>query len=254
MAAVLKHWKESASVIIVSRRLAVKQPKQTLVNKFLRKPPPQTENANEKTLRLMLLKRSSENSFMPNVYVFPGGMLDDADFSKDWLDILGSNKDLLKVFNKTEPGSPIFSRSRQPEFSYIPSEVALRIAAVRETFEESGVLLTRPKSDLADRSLVTDSQPSFTTVCNMPDHVATEWRRRVISEPIQFLVMCRELDMVPDVWSLYEWSNWLTPPMRGKRFDTAFFVCCIDEAPEVVLSDESTHGVVRNYCEEFAVT
>lgn len=46
-------------------------------------------------------------------------------------------------------------------------------------------------------------------------------------EYIKFL-LCRDLNALPDVWSLYEWSNWVTPKPSPKRFDTAFFVCCTE--------------------------
>lgn len=38
----------------------------------------------------------------------------------------------------------------------------------------------------------------------------------------------RELQAVPDIWSLYDWCNWLTPAGYIKRFDTAFYMCCLD--------------------------
>ncbi|CAG5124792.1 unnamed protein product [Candidula unifasciata] len=239
MAATLKHWRESASLIISSKRLA-RPTRQNLMNKFLT---PAAAVADDEVFRLLLLKRSGGSSFMPDVYVFPGGMLDNTDFSKDWLEVLGDSCGSLDVFSTSQEGSPIFSRPRDAEFSHIPSEVALRITAIRETFEESGILLARPASDLADKDHFSNTRPLFATVCNVPEATASKWRKSIMSDPSQFLVMCRELGMVPDVWSLYEWSNWLTPPLKGKRFDTAFFVSCIDEGPNVSLSEESSHGV-----------
>ena len=48
--------------------------------------------------------------------------------------------------------------------------------------------------------------------------------------------MCRELRLIPAIWSLYEWANWLTPTRaeeNARRFDTAFYICCLDHKPEV---------------------
>ena len=55
----------------------------------------------------------------------------------------------------------------------------------------------------------------------------------------------RELHCVPDVWSLGEWSNWLTPPDLEKRFDTAFFICMVNGEPPVQHDEtETTHSEV----------
>ena len=51
-----------------------------------------------------------------------------------------------------------------------------------------------------------------------------------------FIDLCVETGLCPDVWSLYEWSNWLTPISVGhKRFDTMFYICCLEKQPKVVL-------------------
>lgn len=239
MAAALKHWRESASLIISSKRLA-RNPRPGFINKLLKS---EAAVADEEVLRLLLLKRSAGNSFMPNVYVFPGGMVDNTDFSQDWLEVLGGRSSLLETFTRPQPGPPIFSRPRETELSHVPGNVALRITAIRETFEESGILLAKPASDLVDKDTFF-TRPSFATVCIVPEATSSKWRKSIMSDPSQFLVMCKELGMVPDVWSLYEWSNWLTPTSIDKRHDTAFFMSCIDEAPDVSLSDEASHSVV----------
>ena len=48
----------------------------------------------------------------------------------------------------------------------------------------------------------------------------------------EFLTMCKELDVCPNIWSLYEWSDWLTPlHLKTKsRFDTMFYVASTDIA------------------------
>lgn len=239
MAAALKHWRESASLIISSKRLA-RNPRPGFINKLLKS---EAAVADEEVLRLLLLKRSAGNSFMPNVYVFPGGMVDNTDFSQDWLEVLGGRSSLLEIFTRPQPGPPIFSRPRETELSHVPGNVALRITAIRETFEESGILLAKPASDLVDKNTFF-TRPSFATVCIVPEATSSKWRKSIMSDPSQFLVMCKELGMVPDVWSLYEWSNWLTPTSIDKRHDTAFFMSCIDKAPDVSLSDEASHSVV----------
>ena len=47
-------------------------------------------------------------------------------------------------------------------------------------------------------------------------------------DPGQFLGMCKSLNVIPDVWSLFEWSCWLTPlnlvGQTKRRFDTLFYI------------------------------
>ena len=42
-----------------------------------------------------------------------------------------------------------------------------------------------------------------------------------------------ELGCVPDIYSLIEWSNWLTPWILPRRYDTVFYLACLDTKPKV---------------------
>lgn len=80
-------------------------------------------------------------------------------------------------------------------------EITLRLTAVRECFEEVGLLLCRSRSQL-DFGAVTCAQA-------VPD--LESWQRRVHNKPAEFLTLCRELNVVPDLWALHEWSAWASP-------------------------------------------
>lgn len=57
--------------------------------------------------------------------------------------------------------------------------------------------------------------------------------------------MNRELECVPDVWSLSEWSNWLTPTSFTRRYDTLFYISFLENEPAVFLDDkEMIHSKV----------
>lgn len=79
--------------------------------------------------------------------------------------------------------------------------------AIRETFEETGILLT-VKKNLDNASTVDQS-----------------WRDRVHKNPSEFLRLCQVHELCPDIWSLSEWADWLTPlHLKTKsRFDTIFY-------------------------------
>ena len=179
---------------------------------------------------------------MPETHVFPGGVLSDADFDPRWHELFKSvtNEGLLS------PSARFMERRHQVEMfrterskSLLPAQIALRLCAIRETFEECGVLLVTNKAN-ADKNLAT-AETKYTL--NL-----TDWRKRVHKDAGQFINLCESLNMVPNIWSLYEWANWLTPniqpvsepPKRPRRFDTMFYVCCLQDQPEARVDKRET--------------
>ncbi|XP_012723458.2 nucleoside diphosphate-linked moiety X motif 19 [Fundulus heteroclitus] len=239
----LKQWKEAATLILAAgRRLGA--------DSLSSRTPPESGAAARSSrfdYDVLLLKRSAKSSFMPNAYVFPGGMVDSADFSSDWLDVFRSFLNcpgfgLRSVSQPAETRPPIFGTNRLKLGSPIPGEVALRICAVRETFEESGVLLVVPKKE--EERLINSSQDTFCSRHHSEHKLRgdelSRWRALVNQNPSNFIRMCRELEVLPNIWALHEWANWLTPSGRyGRtRFDTAFFMCCLQEMPSALEDDK----------------
>ncbi|KAM9410294.1 acyl-coenzyme A diphosphatase NUDT19 [Pholidichthys leucotaenia] len=248
----LKHWKEAATMILAAgqRRNA----------DFVSSRAPLTASTGPEHRRgsnlppsslfdydVLLLKRSGKSGFMPNAYVFPGGTVDSSDFSSDWLDIFRSFRHspifgLRKVKQPPETRPPIFATDRLKLGSPIPGEVALRICAVRETFEESGVLLVVPKRE--EKSLLKSFEDASASrhfgVSDLCSSELSKWRALVNQNPSNFIRMCRELEVLPNIWALHEWGNWLTPKGRygATRFDTAFFICCLEEIPHTVQDEK----------------
>uniref|UniRef100_A0A3Q3VQW4 Acyl-coenzyme A diphosphatase NUDT19 n=1 Tax=Mola mola TaxID=94237 RepID=A0A3Q3VQW4_MOLML len=227
----LKHWKEAATLILAAGHR-------------LRRT--HTPPASCFDYDVLMLKRSSKSGFMPNAYVFPGGMLDSSDFSSEWLDIFKdfSNSPsfgLRRVKQRVETRPPIFATDRLKLGSPIPGEVAFRICALRETFEESGVLLVVSKPEENTLFGRTDDMfSSYPAIDNKANELCSDelsrWRTLVNQNPSNFVRMCRELEVLPNIWALHEWSNWLTPAgtYGGTRFDTAFFICCLQEIPHTL--------------------
>lgn len=241
----LKHWREAATVILTAG--------------LRRAPPPDSVKAGlEKVTdvthkssfdyEVLLLKRSRNSGFMPNAYVFPGGLVDASDFSSEWQELFkpftkAPNYGVGMVKQSPDTRPRIFATDRAQLGSPIPGDVAFRICAVRETFEESGVLLVLPKDeDSGIRSCTGDAQPSLTRLSGQWDtDVLSNWRSRVIGDPANFIKMCRELRCLPNIWALHEWGNWLTPiGLYGKqrRYDTAFYICCLQETPHTLHDDK----------------
>lgn len=176
----------------------------------------------------MLLKRSATSKFFAKAFVFPGGATETADFSTSWLNYFiergFGREQLVSEFVFSQHAQiPLYADASSTYPNCIP-EVGYRISAIRETFEETGVLICRPVG--TDRLKSSKSQ---VTIDNLSD-----WQNRVHRDPEQFLILCQTFNLYPDIWSLCEWSNWLTPVHLGtKRYDTIFYLCIVDEVPEV---------------------
>jgi len=204
--------------------------------------------------KTLMLTRSSRSKFMPNALVFPGGVVDQADCSEDWfriIDLAMDNEDLdhptsAKIPLEKRPpifSTPMFSHEVEARWNAVAIDYALRICAIRETFEEIGILI------------VTNGHNVKQTLSR--EEMAS-WRRLVRKNPENFKRMCEDIGMAPDIWSLYEWSNWLTPtklnvqspleqnPKRStRRFDTMFYIAMLDEIPDPSSYSEDAAEVVK---------
>ena len=141
-----------------------------------------------------LLRRTAELEFAPGAYVFPGGSVD----ARDADETIGWAGPAPAVFGGLLDVSP--DRAR-----------ALVCAAVRETFEESGVLLAGPSpADLVSDSaaLAGDRHALLTGSASLGEVLA---RRG--------LVLRADL--------LTPWARWITPEASPRRFDTWFFAAAL---------------------------
>jgi 8-oxo-dGTP pyrophosphatase MutT (NUDIX family) len=164
-------------------------------------------------LEVYLLRRHVDMAFAAGMCVFPGGGVDPRDFDADigwvgptparWAELLGTDE--------------AFAR-------------ALVCAAVRETFEESGVLLAGPDAD----SVVGDTTG--------PDW--EEDRRRLEARELSFteFLQRRGLRLRTDLLRL--WGSWVTPVFEPRRYNARFFVAELP-AGQVTrdVSTESDHVV-----------
>ena len=147
-------------------------------------------------LEVYMLRRKATMAFAPGAYVFPGGSVDarDADEQVAW----------------TGPDAAEWGRI----FDAPPSLArALVCAAVRETFEESGVLLAGP----AAGTVVADTTGQDWEA----DRLALLDRSVSLAE----LLARRGLILRSDL--LRPWSRWITPAVEPRRFDARFFAAAL---------------------------
>ena len=133
---------------------------------------------------VLMVKRHHQIDFASGALVFPGGKTEAQDADPAWKDAALGWDDF-------------------PE-----AERALRISAIREAFEESGVLVARNRAGHA-----WDVDPR-----------AAAAREAVSKGGKPFLELVSELDLVLDLSAMALFARWITPKMMPKRFDTFFYI------------------------------
>jgi 8-oxo-dGTP pyrophosphatase MutT (NUDIX family) len=152
------------------------------------------------TIEVLLTRRHEQMAFMGGLWVFPGGALCPADTSSAALALIcGPEKLGCERFVDLQ---------NQP----LPQSLCLGLAmaAYRETFEETGVLLATAADghDVGGELLA----------------CMHERRRAIVSQPELFATFLQEERLRLDAAALLYWAHWITPSAVAKRFDTRFFV------------------------------
>ena len=145
-------------------------------------------------MEVFLLKRHGLSDVLGGAYVFPGGKLDALDAAIDPKQHLDQSAAILHA-TLNEPA--------------ITTEMAasLYVAALREAFEESGVLF----AENADASLAQKASA-------------------LLRDGMKFGEMLTRLQLRLQTRSVLPWSRWVTPRLASvssKRFDTRFFVSAV---------------------------
>lgn len=153
-------------------------------------------------LEVFMLRRTSSMAFAPSMHVFPGGGADPRD-AEDEIPWLGPQVGEWAEWLETDEASARM----------------LVAAAVREIFEETGVLLASP----ADGE---DETPDLA-----PETVA-QLRARLVEREIGFgeVLLAHRLQLRSDL--LRYRAHWITPEVEPRRYDTRFFVAALPSGQE----------------------
>ncbi|GBO99225.1 Nucleoside diphosphate-linked moiety X motif 19 [Eumeta japonica] len=207
-----RHWRNAATLIVLTKQFRGGLSRR---------------DSNTKDFDILLQTRTPNASTFPNSVVFPGGVTEALDESEHWLRHLRSFGFTSEHFQSLHcpqiPATPIL----QPD--PIRRHISLRITAIRETFEELGILI-------GSRTQCADKKDNWGGL--ILDFDSKSWQHKVSEDPRQFLTLCEELNCYPDIWALYYWSNWLTPTTYQKRFDSSFFVTALKEKPQLISNSE----------------
>lgn len=142
-------------------------------------------------LETFMVCRHHRSGFMGGAHVFPGGKVDETDLDPGW----GARVE--------RPAEEIAERLGEAD---AVTARGLLLAAVRETFEEAGVLLAR-----------TASGADLPTI------------RARLREGASFLGLADEIDLKIDPMTLTPYARWVTPEIESRRFDTRFYVAVLPE-------------------------
>ena len=151
-------------------------------------------------LEVFLMKRHSLSDVLGDAYVFPGGKVDAADAD---LDMSAHLDQSLQLLHEQLDESDISPRTAG----------GLYVAALREAFEESGVLFAQDDS-------AQSREPAYW--CS---EAAT-----LLRAGQGFNAVLNQLALRLQTASLVPWSRWITPTtpsVMKKRFDTRFFVAAV---------------------------
>ena len=161
-------------------------------------------------IEVCLMQRNLDSDFVGGAYVFPGGGVDPEDADPATAAVCTGRDDV--------------GASR---LLGLPSGgLAFWVAAIRESFEEAGILLAR----LPDGRPLSFHDPA--TAARFERHRAdVDAGRRTIAE------VAREEHLLLDAGALHAFSRWITPLGAHRRYDTRFFVAAAPEG-QVALHDD----------------
>lgn len=162
---------------------------------------------------VLMMRRNLKSGFVPGMYVFPGGGLDEADH-----DFCGNG--LCPCLEDAAASAML---------GVAAGGLAYWAAAIREAFEEAGLLLARDREgrplSLADRS----------TAERFDSH-----RRNLNAGSIGFNAMVQGEGLQLAADHLTYFAHWITPVTAPRRYDTRFFMAEVPEGQEPMHDDGET--------------
>ena len=159
-------------------------------------------------IEVFLLRRHGQSDVLGGAYVFPGGKADPED--REW------------ALRLDRPPTELHALLGEPELAD-DEAAALFVTAIREVFEETGVLF----ADIA------------------PDAARAAWA--ALRQGPRFDELFEGSDLRLQASALQPWSRWITPTLSSvgrKRFDTRFFVAAVPAGQEARHDEhEATEGL-----------
>lgn len=164
------------------------------------RPSPEANGA-DGPIEVFLTQRPESMAFAGGNFVFPGGKLDSSDYTLDNM--------VLARGMEAEQAARILGDGELPERS-----LGLWLAAIRELFEEVGILLCMTRNGGAPDLAGQDARARLTAAREQIHH-----RRQTLAS------LMRELGLYYRVDALFYLTRWITPVYFPMRYDARYFLC-----------------------------
>ncbi|MDQ1375385.1 MAG: hypothetical protein QOJ09_2723 [Actinomycetota bacterium] len=164
-------------------------------------------------LEVFMLRRNLNSDFVGGAYVFPGGAVDEVDRHADLERVSRGRSD--------DQASAMLGIDR--------GGLAFWVAAIRESFEEAGVLLALDEAG----TVVSFADPDVAERFNIHRKAVDSGERRLIE-------VCEAENLVLAVDQMHYFSHWITPEGAPRRYDTRFFVCAAPPEQTPLHDDRET--------------
>lgn len=167
----------------------------------------------EDGLEVFMLRRNLNSDFVGGAYVFPGGAVDEVDRHAHLERVCrGRSDDQASSLLGIDSGG-----------------LAFWVAAIRESFEEAGVLLATDASG----EVVSFADPEVAERFNLHRKAVDSGERRLIE-------VCETEHLSLAVDQIHYFSHWITPEGAPRRYDTRFFVCAAPPEQTPLHDDRET--------------
>jgi 8-oxo-dGTP pyrophosphatase MutT (NUDIX family) len=154
------------------------------------------------SVEVCMLRRNLASEFVAGAYVFPGGSVDPDDHAPEVE---------AHCQGRTDAEASAVLGVESGGLSYW-------VAALRECFEEAGVLVARRRGSGGRPGAFLDTSDGDTS------SRFAAYRDAVNGNRMGLLDICRQEDLVLAVDSLFYVSHWITPELAPRRYDTRFFI------------------------------
>ncbi len=151
-------------------------------------------------LQVLMMERHANTVFAGGMWVFPGGAVDHQDDASYYSGIATHRTD--------EEASTLMGLDS--------GGLAYYMAAIRETFEEAGILLALHQKDERPLSINPDNEARF-----------EQYRDQLNAGDIDLKSILEKESLLADVGQMHYIARWITPLGSPRRFDARFFISCI---------------------------
>ncbi|MBI2706547.1 MAG: NUDIX domain-containing protein [Actinobacteria bacterium] len=168
-------------------------------------------------LEVFMLRRNLQSDFVGGAYVFPGGAVDPHDRHANLEPVCSGRSDA----------------NASHQLGIDEGGLAFWVAAIRECFEEAGVLLAY---DVHRNIVRFNDDPERKVRFGMHRQAVDAGERRLVD-------VCEEEGLSLAVDTIYYFSHWITPEGAPRRYDTRFFVA---RAPDGQVPLHDNREVIAN--------